>query len=143
MLVISCILKESPLTSFFNLIAPTGHMSLRDMGWMHLVCNSLCKMSNAASSVLVLRRDLLAEVMGASIQEQNNAIQSGIVALGSLWVSVSSVSATVAAGSLVLPVIACGIALSSAKWAWDSYIKNKQLISESDRFRAGMRSLSL
>ncbi|KAH7182142.1 hypothetical protein DER46DRAFT_568722 [Fusarium sp. MPI-SDFR-AT-0072] len=93
-------------------------------------------MSNAASSVLVLRKDLLDEVMGASIQEQNNAVQSGTVALGSLWVSVSSVSATVAAGALVVPVIACGVALSSAKWAWDSHRKNKELISESDRFEA-------
>ncbi|RYC80305.1 hypothetical protein BFJ63_vAg16815 [Fusarium oxysporum f. sp. narcissi] len=134
------------------------HMSLRDIGWMYLVCNSLCKMSNAASSVLVLRRDLLNELMGASTQTQNDAIKGGVVALGSLWVSASKFSAIVAAGSvtaaataagvstavtLTVPIIACGVVFRSAIWAWDSQGKNRELTSQSNKFQAGMRSLSL
>ncbi|CZR49624.1 uncharacterized protein FPRO_14897 [Fusarium proliferatum ET1] len=127
------------------------HMSLRDIGWMYLVCNSLCKMSNAASSVLVLRRDLLNELMGASTQTQNDAIKGGVVALGSLWVSASKFSAIVAAGSvtaaataagvstavaLAVPIIACGVVFRSAIWACDSQGKNRELTSQSNKFQA-------
>ncbi|KAF4342868.1 general substrate transporter [Fusarium beomiforme] len=111
----------------------------------------LCKMSNAASSVLVLRRDLLNELMGASTQTQNDAIKGGVVALGSLWVSASKFSAIVAAGSvtaaataagvstavtLAVPIIACGVVFRSAIWAWDSQGKNRELTSQSNKFQA-------
>ncbi|KAK2137958.1 hypothetical protein NOF04DRAFT_1165860 [Fusarium oxysporum II5] len=135
---------DEVLNRFGTVQSPTGHMSLRDMGWMHFVCNSLCKMSNAASSVLVLREDLLHEVMSASIQKQNDAVKGGIVALGSLWLSLSSVTvsattgsaaAAAVAGTLIVPVIASGVAFSSAKWAWDSYRKKRELVSERGRFK--------
>ncbi|KAF4493572.1 general substrate transporter [Fusarium agapanthi] len=90
-------------------------------------------------TVEFLRRDLLNEVMNASVQAQNNAIESGIVALGSLWVSISQVSAIVAAGSVsapLVPLVACGVAFQSAIWAWDSYGKKRELNSQSNKFKA-------
>ena len=65
------------------------------------------------------------------------AAASGATAATGASAAVGTAAAT-SAGAVLLPIVAGGVAVYCAVWAWDSYNKSKELKKEYTQFKASM-----